>query len=193
MRDPPGAKAGLGEGSGGTHDDEGGSARLRIASARVPATRASLGPRHLAQDDQEDDVMLTEGLNGLEKQRRRCSRGGLMRASPGFWSPGIDLWRSYEGSTGVREVRGSPAVRNRKGGAGYRRRSSARFRRGKARGRGWKPREASWRRGRAAAGLVQSWGSPERWVHGGAEAQYGGSERGSGARVWGGCRIGDEV
>jgi hypothetical protein len=30
-------------------------------------------------------------------------------------------------------------------------------------------------------------------VHGGAEARYGGAERGSGARVWGGCRVGDEV
>jgi hypothetical protein len=48
MRDPPGAKAGLGEGSGGAHDDGGGSARRRIAGVRVPATRASLGPRHLA-------------------------------------------------------------------------------------------------------------------------------------------------
>jgi hypothetical protein len=47
-----------------------------------------------------------------------------MQASPGFWSPWVDLWRSCEGPTGVREVRGSPAVRNRKGGAGYRRRPS---------------------------------------------------------------------
>jgi hypothetical protein len=70
MRDPPRAKAGLGEGSGGAHDDGGGSARRHITGARVPATRASLGPRHVAQDDQEDDVMLTEGLNGPEKQRR---------------------------------------------------------------------------------------------------------------------------
>jgi hypothetical protein len=47
-----------------------------------------------------------------------------MQASPGFWSPWVDSWRSCEGSMGVREVRGSPAARNRKGGAGYRRRSS---------------------------------------------------------------------
>jgi hypothetical protein len=47
-----------------------------------------------------------------------------MQASPGFWSPRVDSWGSCEGSTGVREVRGSPAARNRKGGAGYRRRSS---------------------------------------------------------------------
>jgi hypothetical protein len=47
-----------------------------------------------------------------------------MQASPGFWSSWVDSWRSYEGPTGVREVRGSPAARNRKGRAGYRRRSS---------------------------------------------------------------------
>jgi hypothetical protein len=47
-----------------------------------------------------------------------------MKASPGFWSLWVDSWRSCEGPTGVREVRGSPAARNRKGGAGYRRRSS---------------------------------------------------------------------
>jgi hypothetical protein len=44
MRDPPGAKVGLGEGSGGAHDDEGRLARRNIAGARIPATRASLGP-----------------------------------------------------------------------------------------------------------------------------------------------------
>jgi hypothetical protein len=47
-----------------------------------------------------------------------------MQVSPGFWSPWVDSWRSCEGPTGVREVRGSPAVRNRKGGAGYRRQPS---------------------------------------------------------------------
>jgi hypothetical protein len=196
MRDPPGAKAGLWEGSGGAHGDGGGSARRRITGARVPATRASLGPRHLAQDDQEDDVMLTAQAGrrrGTSGGVGRRSRGGPMRASPGFWSPGMDSWRSCEGSTGVREVWGSPAARNRKGGVGYRRRSSARFQRGKARGRGWKPREASWWQGGAAACLVRSWGAPEGRVHGGAEARYSGAERGSGARVWGGCRVGDEV
>jgi hypothetical protein len=44
MGNPPRATAGLGEGSGGAHDDGGGSARRRIAGTRVPATRASLGP-----------------------------------------------------------------------------------------------------------------------------------------------------
>jgi hypothetical protein len=83
MRDPPRAKAGLGEGSGGAHDDGGGSARRRIAGARVPATRASLGPRHLAQDDQEDDVILIEGLNGPEKQRRLAGDEGRAAGTGG--------------------------------------------------------------------------------------------------------------
>jgi hypothetical protein len=54
--------AGLGEGSSGAHNDGGGSARRRIAGARVPAAGAGLGPRHLAQDDQGKGVVLTEGL-----------------------------------------------------------------------------------------------------------------------------------
>jgi hypothetical protein len=83
MRDPPGAKAGLREGSGGAHDYGGGSARRRIAGARVPATRVSLGPRHLAQDDQEDDVVLTEGLNGPEKQRRLAGDEGRAAGTGG--------------------------------------------------------------------------------------------------------------
>jgi hypothetical protein len=70
MRDPPGAKAGLGEGSGGVHDDGGGSAWRRIAGARVLTTRASFGLRHLAQDDQGDGVVLTEGLSGPEEWRK---------------------------------------------------------------------------------------------------------------------------
>jgi hypothetical protein len=60
MGKPPRAKAGLGKGLGCTHDDGGGSARRCITGTRVPATRAGLGPLHLAQGDQEDDVVLTE-------------------------------------------------------------------------------------------------------------------------------------
>jgi hypothetical protein len=44
MGNSPRAKAGLGEVSGGAHDDGGGSAWWHNAGARVPATRASLGP-----------------------------------------------------------------------------------------------------------------------------------------------------
>jgi hypothetical protein len=62
MCDPPTATAGLGDGSGGSHDDGGGSARRRIAGARVPVIGAGLGPWHLAQDDQGNDVVITEGL-----------------------------------------------------------------------------------------------------------------------------------
>jgi hypothetical protein len=59
---------------------------------------------------------------------------GCCRGSPGSWSLRIDAWRSYEGSTGVREVRESPAAKNFEGGAGYRRRSSAQFRHGQGSG-----------------------------------------------------------
>jgi hypothetical protein len=55
---------------------QGGSARRRIAGARVPATRASLGPRHLAQDDQEDDAVLTEGLRRAGTRRRMAGDKG---------------------------------------------------------------------------------------------------------------------
>jgi hypothetical protein len=83
-RDPPRAKAGLrGGGSRGAHDDGGGSARWRITGARVPATGASLGPRHLAQDDRGDDVVLTEGLNGPEEQRKLAGDEGRAAGTGG--------------------------------------------------------------------------------------------------------------
>jgi hypothetical protein len=83
MGNSPRAKAGLGEASGGAHDDGGGLAPRCIVGARVSATRASLGPRHLVQDDQEDDVVLTEGLNGLEKQRRLAGDEGRAAGTGG--------------------------------------------------------------------------------------------------------------
>jgi hypothetical protein len=83
MGNSPRAKAGLGEALGGAHDDGGGSARRHIAGARVPAARASLGPRHLVQDDQEDDVVLNEGLNGPEKQRRLAGDEGRAAGTGG--------------------------------------------------------------------------------------------------------------
>jgi hypothetical protein len=55
---------------------------------------------------------------------RRSSRRKKMQGPPCFWSPWVDSWRSCEGPTGVRKVRGSPTVRNCKSGAGYRQRSS---------------------------------------------------------------------
>jgi hypothetical protein len=136
MGNPPRVTAGLGEVSGGAHDDGGGLARRRIAGARVPATRTSLGPRYLAPDDQEDDVVLTEGLRWVGVRRRVTVDNGRRRRWVGLRGK-VDaeaLWASgHLGSTrgdpakvlrGVREVRGSPAASNRKGGAGYRRRSS---------------------------------------------------------------------
>jgi hypothetical protein len=79
MGNPPRVTAGLVEVSGGAHDDGGGSARRRIAGARVPATRARLGPRYLAQDDQEDDVVLTEGLRWVGVRRRVTVDNGRRR------------------------------------------------------------------------------------------------------------------
>jgi hypothetical protein len=57
-----------------------------------------------------------------------------MQASLGFLSPWVDSWRSCEGPTGVREVWGSPAARNRKGGAGTGGGPRARFRHGQGSG-----------------------------------------------------------
>jgi hypothetical protein len=55
----------------------------------------------------------------------RHSRRKTMQGPPCFWSPWVDSWRSCEGPTGVRKVRGSPTARNCKSGAGYQWRSSS--------------------------------------------------------------------
>jgi hypothetical protein len=107
MRDPPGAKAGLGEGSGGAHDNGDGSARRRIAGVHVLATRASFGLRHLAQDDQGDDVVLTEGLNGPEERHKLAGderRAAGMAALVEEDDAGHLRASSHHGST-----RGAPA------------------------------------------------------------------------------------
>jgi hypothetical protein len=168
MGNPPRVTAGLGEVSVGAHDGGGGSARRRITGARVPATRASLGPRHLAQDDQEDDVVLTEGLRWVEVRRRVTVDNGRRWRRVGLHGK-VDakaLWASgHRGST-----RGDPAkVLWGLGRSGdHRRRGIARAEQdtgggpgldsgaGRARGREWKPRGASWRDGEAAASLGRS-------------------------------------
>jgi hypothetical protein len=66
-------------------------------------------------------------------------------------------------------------MKNCGGGVGYRRRSSAQFPHGRARGRGGKTRGASWRGGEAAASLGRGWDAPERPAHDGAEALHGGA------------------
>jgi hypothetical protein len=80
--------------------------------------------------------VLTEGSDWSEKQRRVAGGmvraagrhgahgGGRCRGSPGSWAPRFGSGKTCEGATGVREVRGSPAVRDRGGGAKYQRRSS---------------------------------------------------------------------
>jgi hypothetical protein len=81
---------------------------------------------------------------------------GCCRGSLSSWSPWINAWRSCEGATGVRGVRGLPAVRNLEGGASHRRRLRVQFRHGQGSGLREKLRKASWRRGGATADLGQS-------------------------------------
>jgi hypothetical protein len=147
-------------------------------------------------------VVLTEGLNGPEE---RCKLAGDEGRAAGTAAlveeddAGHLQASGHHGST-----RGAPAkVLPGLGGSGdcQRRGNEAaehftgprwKSGHGKGRGRGQKLREASWRRGGAAAGLGRSWGASKRRVHGGAEDRCGGTERGSGARVWGDCGVGDE-
>jgi hypothetical protein len=82
-RDPPGAKAGLWRRSSCGWNGGSGLARQRFAGMRVPPVGAGLGLRHLAQDDQGDDVVLTEGLNGPEKQRRLAGDEGRAAGTGG--------------------------------------------------------------------------------------------------------------
>jgi hypothetical protein len=74
---------GLGRRSSCGCDGGSGSARQCFAGVRVPAAGAGLGLRHLAQDDQGDDVVLTEGLNGPEKQRRLAGDEGRAAGTSG--------------------------------------------------------------------------------------------------------------
>jgi hypothetical protein len=108
MGNPPRVTAGLGEVSGGAHDDGGGSARRRIAGARVPATRASLGPRHLAQDDQEDDVVLTDGLWWVGVRRRVTVDNGRRRRWVGLCGK-VDA-EALRASGHCLSTRGDPAM-----------------------------------------------------------------------------------
>jgi hypothetical protein len=64
------------------------------------------------KDDDDDRRRKGSGSRG-----ERCCRG-----SPEYGSPGIVAWRSCEGARGVREVLGSPATKNFRGGAAHRRR-----------------------------------------------------------------------
>jgi hypothetical protein len=78
-------------------------------------------------------LMLTEGLNWPEKQSQvaggkvwatsRCGAcgGSRCRGSSGSWVPRFGSGKTCEGAMGVRDVRGSPAARERCGGEEYRR------------------------------------------------------------------------
>jgi hypothetical protein len=63
MRDLPEAKAGLGEARGRDCDGGGGSARRSSPACGVPASGTGQSLQHLAQKDQGDVLMLTEGLD----------------------------------------------------------------------------------------------------------------------------------
>jgi hypothetical protein len=63
MRDLPEAKAGLGEARGRNCDGGGGSARWSSPACGVPASGTGQSLRHLAQKDQGNVLMLTEGLD----------------------------------------------------------------------------------------------------------------------------------
>jgi hypothetical protein len=96
-----------GKDSSCAHDGGGGSARRCIAGAHVLATRASFGLRHLAQDDQGNDVVLPEGLNGPEKQRKMVGDEG--RAARTGGARGGRRCRGLRASGHRGSTRGDPA------------------------------------------------------------------------------------
>jgi hypothetical protein len=68
--DPPGALSGLGRARGCMRDGGGGSARRCSPACGVPAAGTAYGLQHLAQKGQERALVLTEGSDWPEKQRR---------------------------------------------------------------------------------------------------------------------------
>jgi hypothetical protein len=110
------------------------------AGVRGLAARMGYDLLHLAQKVQERALVLTEGLDWLEKQRRVA--GGEVRAAgmgrnrgrsycrgrPVFWTSWIYSKWCYEGTTGVKEDGNTLAKRNRGGGATYRRQLLVQFR-----------------------------------------------------------------
>jgi hypothetical protein len=187
MGKPPRGSARVRGACNGSCHGMGGSSQRSSPASGVPGARAGPGLRHLAHKLRGVDAMLTRGSRWPELQRKMAGgeilwrrrvgvRGeGCCRGSPGSWSPLIDAWRSCEGARGIREVRRLLAAKNCGGGVEYRRRPSARFPHGRARGRGGKTRGASWRGGEAAASLGRGWDAPERPAHNGAEALHGGA------------------
>jgi hypothetical protein len=133
MRSQPGATSRSGKAQGGESCGGSRSARQRSPACGVPAAGAGYGLRHLAQKGQERVLVLTEGSNWPEKQRRvaggevraagrrgACG-GGRCRASPGSCTPQVDSRCFCYGATGVREARALPAARNCTGGATHQR------------------------------------------------------------------------
>jgi hypothetical protein len=80
--------------------------------------------RGLAQQVKGADVLLTEGLGWVEVRRRVTVDNGRRRRRVGLRGKVDAEALRPSGPTRVRELRGSPAARNRKSGAGYRQQSS---------------------------------------------------------------------
>jgi hypothetical protein len=116
-----------------------------------------------------EGLLKASGLHGLARGRP----AKLVERSA--W-PEEHWWQA------IARRRGSPAVMVR----GQIRRAQGRRPRTGARGRPW-----AW--GGAPAVVLGGEGAAERPAHGGAEARCSGAERGSGARVWGSCGVGDEA
>jgi len=116
-------------------------AGLRGGARRCEAFRGFQGLRPI-----QTSAKATEGCLGMLNEARGgrgCSAGSrrrgpaashgrrsgrtYCRASPGYWTEQLDPRRSCGGPTGIREVQGSPAVRDRDGGSTYPRRRWAEF------------------------------------------------------------------
>jgi hypothetical protein len=69
-RDPPGALSGPSGARGCARGGRGGSARRRSPACGVPAAGTAYGLQHLAQKGQERVLVLIEGSDWSEKQRR---------------------------------------------------------------------------------------------------------------------------
>jgi hypothetical protein len=104
------------------------------------AARMGYDLLHLAQKVQKRALVLTEGSDWPEKQRRvaggevqaagmgRNQGRSCCRGPPGFWTPWICSEWCWEGTTRVKEDRNTPAERNHGGGATYRRQLLVQFR-----------------------------------------------------------------
>ena len=147
-RSPPGAFAGLGEVSGGTCCDGGGSVRRTSPASGVLRAPGATDHKIKCQKDREElrvltgvwikeggrcGVLASRSSGRIRAVQGRSSWGSRGRVSPSFWAPRFGSRSTCEGDKEVRAVRGAPTVWNRHGGATHRRRSRVKFRRSRER------------------------------------------------------------